>query len=131
MVLKCFNLPFSPPPTRGSGKGRIREVDLFRKVLWNNSRLCCLEIGSSVYRLAVPSIRKPPGMHQQFPSSRVGVASTNQQWWHLGETARPQPLLESAGRTRRNSHGSEGHKDTRPTGWTHGCSTASSISKQA
>jgi hypothetical protein len=24
MVLKCFILPFSPPPTKGSGKGRIQ-----------------------------------------------------------------------------------------------------------
>jgi hypothetical protein len=28
------------------------EVGLFRKVLWSNSHLCCLEIGSSVHRLA-------------------------------------------------------------------------------
>jgi hypothetical protein len=27
-------------------------VDLFRKVLWSNSHLCCLEISSSVRRLA-------------------------------------------------------------------------------
>jgi hypothetical protein len=26
MVLKCFNLPFSPPSTRGSGKERIGEA---------------------------------------------------------------------------------------------------------
>jgi hypothetical protein len=24
MVLKCFNFPFSPPPTRGSGKERVQ-----------------------------------------------------------------------------------------------------------
>jgi hypothetical protein len=32
IVLKCFNLPLNPPPTRGSTKERIRgrEVDLFR-----------------------------------------------------------------------------------------------------
>jgi hypothetical protein len=32
MVHKYFNLPFSPPPTRGSGEGRIWgvEVDLSR-----------------------------------------------------------------------------------------------------
>ena len=29
------------------------EVDLFRKVLWSNSYLCCLGISSSVYRLAM------------------------------------------------------------------------------
>ena len=32
--------------------GRVK-VDLIRKVLWSNSLLCCLEIGSSVHRLAV------------------------------------------------------------------------------
>jgi hypothetical protein len=30
MVLKFFNLPFSPPPTRSSGKEDMGEVDLFR-----------------------------------------------------------------------------------------------------
>jgi hypothetical protein len=67
MVLKYFTLPFSPPPTRGSGQERIQgcvgvgwAVSLFRKVLWSNSSLCCLEIGSSVLRsTAVPrSTRK-------------------------------------------------------------------------
>lgn len=56
IVLKHFNLPCSPPTTRGSGKERAQgwgeEVDQFRKVLWSNSCLCSLEIGSSVYRLA-------------------------------------------------------------------------------
>jgi hypothetical protein len=55
MVLKCFSLPCNSPPTRGSGKERIwrgGEVDLYRKVIWCNSRLCCLEISSSVHRLA-------------------------------------------------------------------------------
>jgi hypothetical protein len=58
MVLKHFNFPYNPPHTRGSGKERKRGwgwgggVDLFRKVLWTNSLLCCLEIGSSVHRLA-------------------------------------------------------------------------------
>jgi hypothetical protein len=52
MVLKCLNFPCSPPPTRGSGKERMEwGVDLFRKVLWSNS-LYCLEISSSVHRLA-------------------------------------------------------------------------------
>jgi hypothetical protein len=56
IVLKHFNLSCSPPSTRDSGKERmgvgVGEVDLFRKVLWSNSRLCCLEISSSVHRLA-------------------------------------------------------------------------------
>ena len=53
VVLKHFNLPCSPPPTRGSRKERMGEgeVDQFRKVLWSNSCLCCPEIGSSVHRL--------------------------------------------------------------------------------
>jgi hypothetical protein len=40
MVLKCFNFPCSPSPTRVSGKERIwgcGGVDLFRKALRSNS----------------------------------------------------------------------------------------------
>jgi hypothetical protein len=50
-VLKHFNVPCSPPP-EVVRKKRIQEgeVDLFRKVPWNNSHPCCLE--SSVYRSA-------------------------------------------------------------------------------
>jgi hypothetical protein len=47
MVLKCFYLHFSPPPTRGWERKAMGEVDLFRKVLGSNSSLCCLEISSS------------------------------------------------------------------------------------
>jgi hypothetical protein len=52
MVLKPFNFPCIT--TRGSEKERIWGwgVDLFRKVLWSNSSLCCLEIGSSAQGLA-------------------------------------------------------------------------------
>jgi len=50
MVLKLFNLPSSPPPTIVIGKERIQGMeerggrDLFRKVFWSISCVCCLEI---------------------------------------------------------------------------------------
>jgi hypothetical protein len=49
-----------PPPTIGSGKERIRELDLFRKAPWRNFHLCCLKIESSVHRVeaAAPSTCK-------------------------------------------------------------------------
>ena len=73
----------------------MREVDLYRKVLWSNSCcLCCLEIDSSVHRLAVVAqstckhFTDTPAV--QF--SRVRIANTNFPRWHdLVETARPQP----------------------------------------
>ena len=70
MVLKCFNLFCSPRPTRGSGKERVQkgEVDLFRKVLWSNTDLCCLEISSSVHRLADSS----SSIHLQTPQGYKG-----------------------------------------------------------
>ena len=53
MFLKPFNLSFIPPPNRDSGEERIGgKVDLFRMVLWSNTYLCCLEIGSSSHRSA-------------------------------------------------------------------------------
>jgi hypothetical protein len=71
MVLKHFNLSCNSLPTRGSGKERIRGgggrwggVDLFRKILWSNPCLCCLEISSSVHRLAGSSSSL---IHSQTP----------------------------------------------------------------
>jgi hypothetical protein len=111
-------------------------VDLFRKVLWSNSCLCCLEISSSVHRSAAAA----RSTHKHFTDtpavqfSRVRRANTNQQQWHyLAETARPQPQLESASGTNRNTRSSQlclsqGSKDQgRPE--THKCCTASCTNK--
>jgi hypothetical protein len=51
MVLKFFNLPFSPPPIRGSGKERSGEKCICLDVSLEQLQLCCLEIGSSVHKL--------------------------------------------------------------------------------
>ena len=112
-------------------------MDLFRKVLWSNSHLCCLEISSSVHRSAAAA----RSTHKHFMDtpavqfSRVRIANRNQQQWHyLAETARPQPWLKSAGGTNRNTRRSsqlclsQGSEDQ----WrceTHKHCTASSISK--
>lgn len=57
MIHKCFNLPCSLPPTRGSGKERIQgtgEVKLFRNVLWSNNSV--LVQCSAVHRLATTAL---------------------------------------------------------------------------
>jgi len=77
-------------------------VDLFRKVLWSNSHLCCLETSSSVHQLAAAAqstlkhFTGTPAVHL----GRVRIAKVNQQQCHdLAETARPQPLLKFEGGT--------------------------------
>jgi hypothetical protein len=82
------------------------EVDLFRKVLWSKSHLCCLEIGISVHRLAAAA--RPTHKHfMDIPTvqfRRIRIANRNQQlWYYLAEIVRPQPWQESAGGTRRSS----------------------------
>lgn len=81
-------------------------VDLFRKVIWSNSHLYCLETGSSILR----STAAAWSTHKYFKDisavqlGRVRITNTNQQQWnYLAETAKPRPQQESAGRTRRNA----------------------------
>ena len=81
-------------------------MDLFRKVLWSNSRLCCLEIGSLVHRSAAAawSTLKDFMDTPTVQFSGVRIANTNQQRWHdLAETARLQPWHESV--SKRNPSG--------------------------
>ena len=98
LVLKPFNFPCIT--TRGSEKERIWGwgVDLFRKVLWSNSSLCCLEIGSSVYRLtaAAPSTCK----------HLMEISGQQQPWYDLAGITRPQLWLKPAGGIRRNARSS-------------------------
>ena len=75
-------------------------MDLFRKVLWSNSCLCCLEIGSLVHRLAVAawSICERFRDMTAVQFSRVGIANMNQQRWRdLAQTTWPQPQQEGPG----------------------------------
>ena len=90
MVLKCFNLPSSSPPTRSSEKERIRGSG---PVSLEQLCLRCLEIGSSVHRLTAA----PQSTHKHFMDtpaihfSRTGIANMNQQRWHyLPETVLAQ-----------------------------------------
>jgi hypothetical protein len=58
-------------------------------VMWNNSHLCCLEIGSSVHRSAeaAPSTCKHFTDTSAVQFGRVGIANMNQEWYHyLGES---------------------------------------------
>lgn len=99
MVLKCFNLPSSPPPTRGSGKERIQvKWTCLEMVLWRKSCLHCQEISSSVHwPAAAAPLENTSWMHQQ--SSSV-VSGEQQRWPGLAGVARPQPQYKSAERTR-------------------------------
>ena len=69
MVLKCFNFPCSPPPTRGSGKARIQwKWTYLGKVLWSNSYLHCQETSSAVEQAsaaAARSLTNTSWIHQQ------------------------------------------------------------------
>ena len=78
-------------------------MDLFRKVLWGTFCLCCLEIGSLVYRLVAAAASQ--FTHKHFMDTpavqfgRVRIANTQQLWHYLAETARPQPWLKSMARS--------------------------------
>lgn len=64
MVFKCFNLPSSPPPTRGSGEekliGQRRVWTCLEIVLWANP-ICIVRIS------AVVSSHKSAAIHSQTP----------------------------------------------------------------
>lgn len=77
-VLKCFNLPSSPPPCRGNGKESIQKKwTCLEMVLWSNSHMCCLEICSSFHRSATAarSTHKHFTDTQAVQSSRVRLES--------------------------------------------------------
>ena len=79
------------------GEGRSGPV-YEGSLLWSNSRLCCLEISSSVHRSAA-AVRSTHKHFTDTPAvqlSRIRIANMNQQQWHyLAETGRPQPQLSS------------------------------------
>jgi hypothetical protein len=107
-------------------------VDLFRRVLWSNSHLCCLENGSSVHRCRQHQLDPLANTSQIYQQSN-SVESGCQQWlYHLADTGKPQPLLESAGGTNRNTSCLlfcfQGNKDQQ-TLETHKCCRASCTSK--
>jgi hypothetical protein len=70
MVLKCFNLTCSPPPTGSSGKERLRgKWTGLEMVLWSNCHLRCQEISSSVHRSA--AVAMPSRDSQASASAQV------------------------------------------------------------
>jgi hypothetical protein len=104
MVLKCFNLSSSPPPTRDREKKRIwGKWTCVEMVLWSRSHLHSQEISNLVHRLAAVawSTCKCFTDTPAVQLSRVGRASTNlHRWNYLSETAMPQPWHKSIGGTR-------------------------------
>ena len=136
MVLKCFNLPCSPQPTRSSGRKRICGKWTCLERMFGATAICV--VGKlTVHRsaAAAQSICKHFTDIPAVQFSRVGIANTNQQWWHyLAETARPQPRHELAGGTRRDTRRSsqlclsQGSKDHGRVETNKLC-TASSVSK--
>jgi hypothetical protein len=96
MVLKHFNLPFSPPPTRGSGKERIQGMGE-----WN-----CLErfFGATPICVVWKSIVQFTGQQTQlhlFPNTSQIYRQSSRHY--LAKTTRSQPQHKSAGATRRNA----------------------------
>ena len=74
-VLKCFDLPFSPSPTRGSRKERFienRRVDLFRNSSLGLLSLCCQQ--------SSPLAKPNTNQQQQSNPSIVQTPFMNQQW---------------------------------------------------
>ena len=80
-VLKLFNLPSIPPPTRGNGKGRLLghggKWTCLEIVLWGDSNLHCQDTSNSVYQqttkqesaAAVQSTWQTPHTNQQWQLS--------------------------------------------------------------
>ena len=114
MVLKRFNLPSSPPLTRGSGKERIwgKWICLERFfgatpvwVVWKSA----VQFMGQQWQLDLLAIMFMDTPAIQF--GRVRTANTNQQWWYyLADTARSQPRHESAG-------GTKARRNTRRSSW--------------
>jgi hypothetical protein len=52
------------------------KVDLFRKVLWSDSHLCCLEVGSSVHRSAAAAPNTSQIHQQSSLVVRIATAVT-------------------------------------------------------
>ena len=79
-------------------------MDLFRRVLWSNSHLCCLEISSSVHRLAAAAARSSWKHFTDTPAdqfSRVGLGSAVIQHSSRDIQASASPRVNR--RTRRNT----------------------------
>ena len=77
------------------------KVDLFKKVLWSNSQLCCLEIGSSGHRLAAAA-RSTHNHLTDTPAvqfSEVGLATA------VTQPSRDNQASASAQVRRRNTEG--------------------------
>jgi hypothetical protein len=62
MVLKCFNLPWSPPPSRGSGKGRLWGKWTYLERFFGATHICVVYKSAvqftSLQAAATPSTRK-------------------------------------------------------------------------
>ena len=92
MVLKHFNFPCSPPPSRGSGEERIwGKWTCLEMVLWSNSCLCCLEIGSSVHRSAAAAAQSTCKDFMEMPAVQ-SAGGTNR------NNRRNSPLCLTQGR---------------------------------
>jgi hypothetical protein len=91
MVLKWFNFPHSPPPTRGCGEIKVIKIQRSGPVLWSKSHLFCQEISNSVHRSQQRQLDPLANTSQIYQPFR-SVVSGWQQWRHdLAGTARPQP----------------------------------------
>ena len=108
MVLKCFNLHSSPPPTRGSGRKVImiwRKWTSLEMLLWSKSHLCCQEISSSVHRSAAAA----QSTHKYFmdiPAVQSGVGRAAA----VAQSSRNSQASAETARVSRRNQGQQGHQ---------------------
>ena len=109
MVLKCFNLPFSPPLHKGSAKAMVwwkGKGICVEGVLWETP-LCRIWKSASQFTGPHKQLRSICEHIKYTPAIQfgiVGIAAMNQQVWHyLAEIARPQSWDKTAGGTSQNT----------------------------
>lgn len=95
MTLKSFNLPASPPPTRGSRKEKIQGK-------WTCLVMQLPSVLSGNRQFSSQEEAVAARIHQQCGLEVGRQTQINRGYHYLAETVRPQPPHKSAGGTRVN-----------------------------
>jgi hypothetical protein len=75
MVLQCFNLPFSPPPTRGSGKERIWKQWVYLERFFGTTPVCVVwkpEVQFTGQQQQLNPLENTSQIHQHSVSVELG-----------------------------------------------------------